>query len=261
MSFPVANFVGRVPDVKDSKNLPIETGYWSGGVLADDGCIYAAPFNALQILKIDPKGGTTELVGDKIPGREKYHGGVLANGFVYFVPHNAEQILKFNTKTKHVEFVGSEYAGDKKWHGAAMGKDGCMYCAPYKQRNILKLDPNDNNRTSLDYIVEYDYVDDDDASLYSGCVAYKAFIYFIPFDSKNILKYEVDSEQCSRIALGNIFASEGWKGGVLGPDNCIYGIPHKANQILRYDPSNLLTIFPTLLLVEFFQMSIKRNLI
>lgn len=42
---------------------------WHGGVLAGDGCIYAIPQKAEQVLKIDVANQTCALIGKKFPGK------------------------------------------------------------------------------------------------------------------------------------------------------------------------------------------------
>lgn len=59
---------------------------WLRGIEAKDGCIYAIPSNALQVLRIDPalniqeKNGTDQVktFGGPWQGTWKWHGGVLA---------------------------------------------------------------------------------------------------------------------------------------------------------------------------------------
>jgi hypothetical protein len=58
-----------------------------GRVLAPNGLIYFSPYNANQILKLDPATNQTSLVGSIYSGGSKHTGGVLApNGMIYFAP-------------------------------------------------------------------------------------------------------------------------------------------------------------------------------
>ena len=43
-------------------------GKWAGGVLAPNGKIYFAPYDASQILELDPTTNTTQLVGSVYGG-------------------------------------------------------------------------------------------------------------------------------------------------------------------------------------------------
>lgn len=212
---------------------------WAGGALASDGCIYAAPSRASQILKINPENLTTELVGPILSGdRLKYNtcfGSPEDDSILYFLPYSADQIMKFNIKTHAVEYVGDKYLGDGKWIGGAIGNDGCIYCAPDRHSKILKFDPHDHSTTLVGDDLgggEWKYV---------GAVASqdKASIYFIPFFSRSILEYHVATEQCTCIPIGHLVGHDQgtWAGGVLGDDGCIYGIPAWTRKILKYDPS------------------------
>ena len=77
-------------------------GKWDGGVLGNDGCIYAIPFNASRVLRIDPAapgGAAVELIGPDLSthGYGKWAGGVLGNdGCIYAVPRNASRVLRID---------------------------------------------------------------------------------------------------------------------------------------------------------------------
>ena len=73
---------------------------YAGGVLAPNGNIYGVPYNATNVLIIDPvtdTADTTTITG--ITGSStKYAGGVLApNGKIYCVPHNASNVAVIKT--------------------------------------------------------------------------------------------------------------------------------------------------------------------
>jgi hypothetical protein len=69
---------------------------WYGGVLGPDGKIYGIPYNATDILIIDPIAGTATRspMGATLTGSTKWIGGVLGpDGKIYSIPHNATDIL------------------------------------------------------------------------------------------------------------------------------------------------------------------------
>jgi hypothetical protein len=45
---------------------------WNGGILAPNGLIYFSPYNANQILKLDPATNQTSLVGSIYSGGSKH---------------------------------------------------------------------------------------------------------------------------------------------------------------------------------------------
>ena len=69
---------------------------WTGGVLGPDGKIYGIPWNATDILVIDPVAGTAtrSALGASLTGTDKWFGGVLGpDGKIYGIPGNATDIL------------------------------------------------------------------------------------------------------------------------------------------------------------------------
>jgi hypothetical protein len=80
-----------------------------------NGKLYCAPFNATQVLEIDPVTGTTTLIGSVLAGNYKY-GGITsaANGKLYCAPHAANQVLEINsvgTFNLFSEFFGFDEFG------------------------------------------------------------------------------------------------------------------------------------------------------
>ena len=54
---------------------------WYGGILGEDGCIYAMPMCAKQVLKIDPSTQEVKLIGRDLSSKGwKWHGGCASNG-------------------------------------------------------------------------------------------------------------------------------------------------------------------------------------
>merc|ERR1719387_802355 len=104
----------------------------AGGVLAANGCMYFAPYNARQVLCVSPEAGTAEMMGPELEGDDKFlAGGVLAaNGCVYFAPCDARQVLCVNPEAGTVEMMGPELVGgcskfDKFMADGVLAANGC----------------------------------------------------------------------------------------------------------------------------------------
>ena len=79
---------------------------WIGGVLGSDGKIYGIPYNATDILIIDPVAGTAtrSALGANLTDLDKWIGGVLgSDGKIYAIPLIATDILIINNQSKLFE--------------------------------------------------------------------------------------------------------------------------------------------------------------
>ena len=122
-------------------------GWWYGGALAPDGCIYYVPGGAKQVLRFDPATEERALIGPEITGfddRHKYAGCVRAeDGVLYGIPNRAHHVLKIDVRAKEVvTFMDTDLSehGDEKWAGGALGPDGCIYGTPCRSDKVLKID-------------------------------------------------------------------------------------------------------------------------
>ena len=75
-----------------------QKGKWSGIVKGSDNCLYCIPYNARQILKIDPSIDKITLVGEEYDDDSKWSNGFAHGDFVYGIPYSAKLFIKYNTK-------------------------------------------------------------------------------------------------------------------------------------------------------------------
>ena len=99
------------------RTLALNTKYPQGGVLAQDGYIYAVPSNARGILRIDsrPESQTSvhkhdssriAIIGELPDTKDKWQGGFLVeNGNIYGIPENCDGILEVKPPKKDGEDV------------------------------------------------------------------------------------------------------------------------------------------------------------
>merc|ERR1711957_9809 len=60
---------------------------WKGIVKGSNNCYYCIPYNAEQILKIDPSNDKTTLVGKTHNGDWKWYNGFAHENFIYCIPY------------------------------------------------------------------------------------------------------------------------------------------------------------------------------
>src|SRR5690606_5250443 len=119
---------------------------WRGITAGPDGKLYCAPYNATDILVIDPVAGTATRtnMGADLSGTDKWRGIAAGpDGKLYCAPYDATNILVIDpvagTATRTNMEVG--LSGILKWCGTATGPAGKLYCAPYNATDILVISP------------------------------------------------------------------------------------------------------------------------
>jgi hypothetical protein len=67
--------------------------------LGVDGCIYAPPYTATGVLRIDPRTDNVQVIGHFPYGGYKWHGGLLAKstGVIYAFPAHSNEVLCIDT--------------------------------------------------------------------------------------------------------------------------------------------------------------------
>jgi len=113
------------------------SGSYYGAVLAPNGTIYGIPFDASNVLKIDPDTDTVSTIGTVSGG---FRGGVLApNGKIYGIPYDASNIFKIDPDTDTVSTINSPFDG---FLGGVLAPNGKIYAPPFNASNVLKIDPS-----------------------------------------------------------------------------------------------------------------------
>jgi hypothetical protein len=121
---------------------------WTSGVAIGE-AIYAAPFDAEYLLKIDVSSDPGQLSVFSTTavqtGRSKWDGTVAIGAVVYAPPYNAEMVLAFDTTTGTASSAASigilGCSGWGKWSGA-VAFNGVVYAAPYRCDILLAFRPS-----------------------------------------------------------------------------------------------------------------------
>ncbi|HMV36040.1 MAG TPA: hypothetical protein PKD60_09110, partial [Turneriella sp.] len=122
---------------------PAGTDRWHGGVLANNGRIYAAPGSQGTILEINPTTQATQQFGSFGATAFNYLGGVYApNGKIYFIPHMATQVIELDPSSNTTRFVGPDLGNSgNKWVGGVLASNGKIYAIPRSSSStILVID-------------------------------------------------------------------------------------------------------------------------
>jgi len=87
-----------------------------GGIVGVDGCVYAPPYTAKGVLRVNPENDSVEVLGDFPVGEWKWHGGLLAKstGVIYAFPAHSNEVLCIDTNVRPKDWDGEEMV-DETW--------------------------------------------------------------------------------------------------------------------------------------------------
>ena len=198
-----------------------------GGVLGDDGRIYAIPGHARRVLRIDPSSGVVDHIGPSFEGHYKWLRGVKVGGIIYGMPCHHGSVLRIDPATGHVSTFGNCGDGEWKWHGGVVAGDGSIYAMPQSAEAVLRIDPV-KDAVSL---VGGPFPGRN--KWYGGLLGADGCIYGIPQNADSVLRIEPDLQRVTTIGA---LPAGGWKwhGGVVS-DGVIYSLPAHADTVLRID--------------------------
>ena len=125
---------------------------WSGGVLAQNGKIYAVPNsqNTFRILIITPSLGIATYFGN-VGGATTNHWSGCAlslDGKIYAIPGNESAVLKIDPILQTTTEIGN-FVGSDKWRGGVLSTNGKIYGIPNNSLSILEIDTSVGIATTL----------------------------------------------------------------------------------------------------------------
>eukprot|EP00578_Thalassiosira_sp_NH16_P002026 CAMPEP_0181131978 /NCGR_PEP_ID=MMETSP1071-20121207/30747_1 /TAXON_ID=35127 /ORGANISM="Thalassiosira sp., Strain NH16" /LENGTH=509 /DNA_ID=CAMNT_0023218275 /DNA_START=353 /DNA_END=1882 /DNA_ORIENTATION=+ len=246
--------------------MPLSVGQnkWYGGILGVDGCVYAPPYTATGVLRIDPKTDSVQVLGDFPVGEWKWHGGLLAKstGVIYAFPAHSNEVLCIDTNVKKGSSSDGEvvdcdddeswrvstipiqrHENDTdspnlkyKWLGGSYGADGCIYGMPSDATSILRIDPINNVATTFGNVPP-------SVNKWQGGVLSRVdkCFYAVPADMDCILRVDTDPDtplSISYVCGGFQDVDDKWQGGFVGSDGKIYAIPENINNVMKITPGD-----------------------
>ena len=174
-------------------------------------------------------------------GQEKYLGGMASpcGKYIYGVPGGAARVLRIHTSDGKIDWIGPYFPGKFKWlRGVdippnAMNDhrypDGCCVALPSNAGSILKINPTTNEVYTFGESV-LDDVKGAGWLYHGGNLASNGWVYAIPANADRVLKFHPGTDEVTFV--GPSFPGpQKWYGGLVGADNCIYGIPHNERGV------------------------------
>ena len=214
--------------------------YHGGNTSPLDGCIYAIPQSARQVLKVDPTNDSCSLFGPFLEGRWKWYGGVIGEGAIYGIPHDSPSVLRIHPE-EGVTLHGNYGTGGHKWHGAAAAPDGTIVCVPANANTVLNITPGSPAPTLWEMgdssIIQTGRHRSDEKYKYLGATTGPdGKVYIFPSGSEYVLQVDPAEKVIQNVGpnlypMERLFQNK-WQNGVATPDY-VYAIPLAGESLLR----------------------------
>ena len=185
-----------------------------------DGGIYGVPANSKSILAICPdENGTYQLSALPLPPsvaalRMKWLRGIFAHGYLWAIPSWAPAVLCVDIDA---------------WRGRRSLPEG-------KTDYVELIDlPQDYPKPKPGEQIQWQWHG-------AGLNRETTAAYCIPSNAKDVLKVDMVTKTTSLIPIDtsgydsfDYTAANKWYGGIMGEDNCCYGIPYRSCAVLKID--------------------------
>lgn len=131
---------------------------WYGIYQGADGRLYCVPFNATEVMIIDPSDdsitfidttGVVAFGAGNLGAGGKWDGGCVYGDYIYCSPSDATDFLKINTLTGTCTRFETVPAGTSKWAISTVGPNDFIYIFPYFDNRVIKLNPADDTFSYL----------------------------------------------------------------------------------------------------------------
>jgi len=216
-----------------------------------NGFMYLIPFNADDLLKLNPlTGSITTISTGGVSAQAYLYAKKASNGKIYCSPYGETRVMVIDPSTDAISFISGVGAGIQKY-AVVSEVSNILYFAPQSATSIMKVD------TSIDSLSF-------DAGSYTGyaaSVSVGTLIYFFPVVFLGtILKFDTITTASSTIAIDSNYT---FTNGVYynTSNNSIYAVPANVpsgGKIVKIDVStDAISFFgPTLTSLQYIDTCI-----
>jgi hypothetical protein len=186
-----------------------------------DGCIYGVPANSRAVLCLYPDAkGHYQMKTIPLPSsiagcNYKWLRGIFAHGYLWAIPAWADSVLCVDV--------------DAFWGRRSESPEGIVQLIPLPEEHC-KIASN----------MQWQWHG-------AGINHEKTAIYCIPSNAKHVLKVDLTTKTTSVIPVAgfdpaqypnySIDMTNKWYGGIVGKNNCVYGVPYRSCAVLKIDCS------------------------
>ncbi|WP_108972955.1 hypothetical protein [Leptospira ryugenii] len=177
------------------------SGSYAASVLAPNGKIYMIPFDATEVIKIDPDSQSIQTIGPTIVGTAKYISGVLTpDGKIYMIPYENDTLRYIDTNTDSIVSFGPTLSPTSpgKFNGAVLAPNGKIYLIPYGNLTFASIDTRNGNAYAT-------FGTNPNGAFRGGALTSDGKIYLSPYQVNSF--YYIDTKSVGSFCLPIRFAS------------------------------------------------------
>jgi hypothetical protein len=219
---------------------------YASSVFTPQGVIYAIPWSASEVTKIDTKNSDAITTFGSFVGGLKWQGGVYYKGKIFCIPRSATQVLVIDTLNSDATyFLGGGYGGNA-YIGGCVGADGrSLYFTPYAATTVTKLDLETETFSTIGSFAAGQY--------YGACLSHNGDIYCLKTTAGAHQFLKIDSSDNITFVGGTSLAN-GYIGLKLSIDGYIYAAPFLSTTFMRINENtDVVTTFGTVAGSETFE--------
>jgi len=222
---------------------------WAG-IVHENGRLFCAPFNAEEVLVIDPEATGEDArisfihLGHRPQQRDKWSSITAWDGRLYCAPSCADEVLVINpyatTEQGCIVFIPISARGPWKYGDIAC-LQGRLYCVPLCAADVLVITPAITPATKIeDSSVEVIPTGDFQDFKWGGMAESHGLLFCIPRKSTRVLVIGPKGIQMMETGLSEL--DKKWLGCTVDEQSgVVYAAPRNADSVLSIDPALIQT--------------------
>ncbi|CAK9079414.1 unnamed protein product [Durusdinium trenchii] len=207
---------------------------WRHAAQGANGLIYAMPWQAPAVLRIDPVSSAVSSLGHlAVTSKGKFGFTVKADEYVCGIPWAARMVLCIDTRTDETMQFGDFSDLEGKWRTAAANNQGIIFALPVEADSVLRIDPKARSVRELEHIPTGRFKPIL-LSRWAGGLAVDSWLVALPGFDCSTLQVDMVREEVRThelVCQGNTLHS--WHSAVVAENGAIYAVPFSATAALK----------------------------
>lgn len=210
--------------------------WWACAYLPNKNRIYAVPYNARRVLRINPaKEGEAEEFGPDLgtlPG--KYASIALApNGCLFAAPLNAPRVLMINEEGQ-VSLVGPDFGKqERKYTCMILANNKLLYSPPYYADRVLEINCSKGDTRQIGPVLGMG-----EAKFCCGALHSNGNIYCPPLEARRVIEIRCADHEVEEFGM-DLGGAEHEKFSCIASSvvgDKLYAAPREAHKVIEIDP-------------------------